>query len=280
MLAQCRRFRRRGPETTRASMSQTATLATTAKLTALRDSLRRLEGMGDERAPVIPLGVAEIDACLPGGGLPPDRLQAVLGADVGAGTGFVAWLLGRIAEATGRPVAWIVRGRDLYAPGLAAYGLTPDRLIAVRAPRQMDGLWAVEECLRSRRLSAALLEADKVDMTAGRRLQLAAEAGGTACFLLFSGARSDAAHDAAQRAPTAALRWRAASAPTPAGDDSATVCWDVGLERARGGRPGAWRLTGDGARLRQAPAGRPAIPNPADCISPEFATARQSCAGA
>lgn len=228
-------------------------------LAALRDQIRRLEGFGGGAA-VVPLGVPAVDACLPGGGLPLGRIEAVTAADPGAGTGFCAWALARVALATGKPAAWIVRGRDLYAPGLAAYGLTPDRLIAVRAPRGADALWALEECLRSRRLSAALLEVDRVDMTAGRRLQLAAEAGGTAGFLLFG---AQAGKESAARAPTAALRWRAAPVPTSPGEnrmDWPAICWDVALERAQAGKPGVWRLTGDAAVVSASVAAGDALP--------------------
>lgn len=221
-------------------------------LSALRDQVRRLEGFGAGVA-AVPLGVPALDACLPGGGAPLGRIQAVTAADPGAGTGFCAWAMARVALATGRPAVWIVRGRDLYAPGLTAYGLTPERFIAVRAPRHADALWAMEECLRSRRLSAVLLEADRVDMTAGRRLQLAAEAGGTAGFLLFGPAVGQGA--AAARAPTAALRWRAASVASVEdrrGLDWPAICWDVALERAQAGKPGAWRLTGDAAGVTAA----------------------------
>jgi protein ImuA len=82
-----------------------------------------------------------------------------------------------------------------------------------------------------------------VDLTAGRRLQLACEKQGATAFVLQRkpfGGRS-------RRAPgsTAATRWRVASAPSepPAGEFGlGAPRFAVTLERCRGGRTGAFLL--------------------------------------
>jgi protein ImuA len=82
-------------------------------------------------------------------------------------------------------------------------------------------------------------EIETLDLTASRRLQLAAEAGGVTAFVLRRWRLVDrAARDAAQ--PIAAVtRWRIASLPAegPAGID---LRWRVELTRCRGGKPGSW----------------------------------------
>ena len=86
----------------------------------------------------------------------------------------------------------------------------------------------MEEALRSPALAGVVGEVDRLDLTAGRRLQLAAAAGGGwgSCLL-----RADRPPP---RSAPPALRWRVGAGP----DRS----WHVELLRRRGGRPGAWIL--------------------------------------
>lgn len=210
-----------------------------ALLAELRICIRRLEGLdGEGGGRTLPLGVPVLDTALPDGGLPLGCLHEVAAQDRGAGTAFAAVLLARLAMARDAPVVWIVRGRDLHAAGLAAYGLTPERLIAVRAVRDADALWAMEEALRCRRLAAVLGEAGRIDLTASRRLQLAAEAGGVTGVLLHAdGGQAGAAS-------AAVTRWRVAPAPSATWGEPGVgePRWRIDLLRCRGGRPGSWEL--------------------------------------
>jgi len=212
-----------------------------ALLAELRTRIRHMEGRGeaaDGAAPAPPPGDATtLDAVLPAGGLSRGRLHEVSADDPGVGTAFAAALLARLAAARAAPVVWIVRGRDLHAAGLTTYGLTPDRLIAVRAVREADALWAMEEALRCKRLAAVLGEVGGLTLTACRRLQLAAEAGGVAGLLLRLGEVRTADPSAA------ATRWRVAAAPSAAAPDEpgvGTPRWQVELVggKERWGAPG------------------------------------------
>ena len=236
----------------------------TALLAGLRARIRCIEGVGGEGVRTLPFGVEGIDSVLPEGGLPLGCLHAVAAADSGAGTAFAAALLGRLASRRA-PALWILRGRDLHAAGLAAYGLTPDRLIAVRAARRADALWTMEEALRCTALSAVLGEVEGVDLTASRRLQLAAESSGvTGILLRMEERRMERGRTRHPEAASAAVtRWRLAAAPSrdESGPEGETCDadiprhegharepgvgaprWRVTLERCRGGRPGAWIL--------------------------------------
>lgn len=209
-----------------------------ALLAELRGRIRRLEGVGGEGARVLALG-AGLDAALPDGGLPLGCVHEVAAASeqVGPAMGFGAALLARLAQ-PGRPAVWIGRAGELYAPGLAGYGLTPDRLVVVGARRDADILWAMEEVLRSRAAAAVLGEASELDATSARRLQLAAEAGGVTGLLL---------RPAGHRVPaTAAVtRWVLRPAPSRTGEGMPGIGvprWHAQLRRCRGGRPGEWLL--------------------------------------
>jgi protein ImuA len=215
-------------------------------LAGLRARIARLDRSAAAGArATLPLS-PELDAHLPWGGLPLAGLHEVLGDEPGASLGFATLLLGRAQAAlSGRSLLWIAPDPDAYPPGLASLGLDAARLILVRAPRPADALWAAEEALRSPAIAAVLLLGPTPDLTAARRLQLAAETGGGIGILLRETPE--------ENGPGVALtRWRVsprpASAATPhhLGDPA----WEIRLLRARGGRPGAWLAEWDAARGR------------------------------
>src|SRR5260221_9689617 len=89
-------------------------------LQVLRARIRALETSGGVTAR-FGFGDPAIDTGLPDGGLPRATLHEVIGAP-GAGTGFVAGLVGRLAaDVPGGTVLWVARDPDLYAGGLAPF---------------------------------------------------------------------------------------------------------------------------------------------------------------
>src|SRR5438477_672162 len=147
------------------------------RLAALRERVRTLESGGGVLR-VLPFGLPAVDAALPGGGLALGALHEIMGAgadeeDGAVAAAFAAGLLARLSRRHGGPVLWCLAGDDLYAPGLAAHGLTPERLIVARCRDDADILWAMEEGLRCPALAAVLGEVGALAPTAGRRLQLA-----------------------------------------------------------------------------------------------------------
>ena len=266
-------------------------------LAALRARVRTLErGAAYSRAGnrVAPLGAAALDAHLPGGGLALGCLHEIAGGraewDDGAATGFCLALLARLLGATRKagapraqgPVLWVSRWRDLYAPGLAAFGLDPGRLIVVQVASGAAGgtevLWAMEEGLRCARLAAVVGEVEALERGAGRRLQLAAEARGVTAFALHRPLRP-ARHAAAPSA--AATRWRVMPAQVLAGSGRFPdrPCWQVELLRCRGAAPGQWCLEWDdatgGFALAAALRDRPPAPAPGARRPEDGAAARR-----
>lgn len=201
----------------------------TAEIEALRNILSRSAPAATGQP--CPLGLPALDAAL-GGGLPTGCLQEVIGGEGTAAAGFCAFLLGRLAahENAARGVLWGWIGEgELYPPGLAAFGLDPAQAILLAAPNSAELLWAMEEGLRSPALAGVVMEAERLDLVASRRLQLAAATGGVTGFLLTRGRPASVS--------AAALRWRVRGLPADR--------WQVVLERRRGGRPGAWIVEKD-----------------------------------
>lgn len=215
---------------------------------ALRERVRALESGGAVPAPTLPFGIAALDGALPGGGLALGVLHEVMAAaadeeDCAAPAAFAAAILGRLVRRLDRPVLWCLAAGDLYGPGLAAYGLAPDRLLLTRCRGEATLLRTMEEGLRCPALAAVAGEFGRLAPIVGRRLQLAAEAGGVTGIVLRRW--RDGAAAARQRAmPSAAMtRWRVAAAPSrPTGEPGIGIpLWRVELLRCRGGgRPGAW----------------------------------------
>ena len=89
----------------------------------LREKIRRLEAADRRVAGVLPFGLAEMDARLPGGGLALGALHEVAGAGNGALDGAAAALFtaGIMARMRGQ-ILWCVRDQDLFAPGSGGGG--------------------------------------------------------------------------------------------------------------------------------------------------------------
>ncbi|TWB34121.1 protein ImuA [Nitrospirillum viridazoti] len=274
-------------------------------LAVLREQVRAVEAPGTGRG-VVPLGVPAVDAHLPaagpgeGGahGLPRAALHEVVAAgdlDAGAATAFTALLAVRLAEQVRGPILWMTRAPDLYAPGLDAQGVGPGRLVVVHAACEVDLLWAMEEALRCPRVGAVVGEAGGLDLTASRRLHLAAETGGVPGLLLRlnagkggamkglkgagrGGGRGSGRGDT--QATAAVTRWQVGTAPIYADDSAASAftgpAWRVELLRCRGGRPGAWTLyEREGLRLEaagQVAVPAPEMPPPASAVVPFTST--------
>jgi len=206
-----------------ASQRATAKATRVAELRRRIDSLER-SGHGDmggkrtEALGVLPFGAPEIDEVLPWRGLALGALHEISGlVHDAAALGFVSALLARLAARAPGEVLWCRRlgasyeTGDIYAPGLAAFGLDPSRLILLGAKQGRDVLWAMREGLSCPRLLAVVgeMEDKSVELTASRRLQLAAEKSGIGCFLLR------VPPEKSTEEPSAALsRWHVRAAPS------------------------------------------------------------------
>ena len=192
----------------------------------------------------IPLGIEAIDKVLPTGGIRLGALHeaASAGPDTehaAAATLFAAGILARLDG----PVLWVLRQADLFAPGLAAVGLHPDRVVFAEAGK--DVLAVMEEGLRHGLAAVVAEHTGRLSLTASRRLQLAAEQAGILALLIR---RSPSFDDPALNEPTAAVtRWRIAALSSPPALAHAPdtpglgrARWRLDLTRCRGGEPGSW----------------------------------------
>lgn len=229
-------------------IDSSSTLAALRRRITMLDQARPMEA-----ANMLVTGHAGLDDAL-GGGLGKGRLHELFGADVedaGSAAGF-ALLLGLLAGASdARPLLWLRMegaervGGQLYGPGLAEVGFDPARLLLGVMRDEAMLLRAAADALRCPGLAAVVIECWRnpriLDLTASRRLALAAKASGVTALML----RLDA-----QPAPSAAdTRWRVIAAPSGRAKEVwghnllGRSIFDIELLRRRSGPDGLrWRL--------------------------------------
>jgi Uncharacterized conserved protein len=129
----------------------------------------------------------------------------------------------------------------LYGEGLAALGVDPARLLIVETQDERALLQAGLDAARCGGLASVLLETwgalPRYDLTASRRLVLAAERSGTSVIVLRA--------EAEPRASAAHTRWIVRSAPSSplAANAPGLPATEAELSRRRGGPSGLrWRL--------------------------------------
>ena len=156
-----------------------------AELEALRERVLRLERGSSPVADVrFSIGSPAIDAAL-GGGLVRGALHEVFAEGMAHEPAAAAFaILLALRASGGKPIVWVrqdfvgLEMGEIHAPGLAELGLSPDRLIMVRARDGPSVLRAGEEAARCPPLGAVLIEPwgnpKTLDLVATRRLALAA----------------------------------------------------------------------------------------------------------
>jgi protein ImuA len=213
------------------------------------------------------LDVPAIDAAVAGGlaRAALHEISACHETDVAAATRFVLGLAAVLLKQTHRHphsrhrsaraniALWIAEDLCLlengapYGPGLVDFGIAPEQLITVAAPRSRDVFWAMEEALRCRATGVVIgeIRTRALDQVVARRLSLAAAAGNTLGLLL---------RPTPDEAPCAcATRWTIRSAPSALLSATEERVRPTGrfrgigpprlavhLVRNRHGHPGAW----------------------------------------
>lgn len=210
---------------------------------------------------VLAFGLPEMDSHLPGGGLRLDGIHEIMPTDFtarAAAFGFLIALLGRLSRQQAGTIVLCdfqpptPDRLTLYGPGLMALGLDPGRLIHIRARREVDFFWALEEalsCAHPLAVVGVTGVTGRYDFTESKRLKLRAHRQGKPLFLLRAGRE--------EGATACATRWRVTSLPgqgtrrrgffLPGLDRPG---WRLSLTRASGTSPQAWAVRWDHETLR------------------------------
>ncbi|MDO7841922.1 ImuA family protein [Sphingomonas immobilis] len=230
-------------------MNATGSLAT---VDDLRRHIAALETPGRARGAVT-FGVGELDRRLADGGIATGSLHEITAAGTAltedaAATLFTTGIAARAVPSL--PILWALTRFDLYAPGLEQAGLIPDRVVFAQAREDRDVLAVMEDALRDGSFGAVVGEVCRADMTATRRLQLAAADGGRTALLMRRWRRRDA--NPLDAPSAAATRWRigCASSTPLSMPGVGRAHWRVDLVRQRNGAPFTLTLEGCDAQGR------------------------------
>ncbi len=164
---------------------------------ALHEHVWRAGQMGLARTNVTPTGHAALDRELPNHGWPHGGLIELLLQQSGIGE---LRLLQAALHALGdQRIALLQPPHTPHIAAWRAWGLSPQRLLWIRTKRQADALWSAEQVLRNGSCGALLLWQQTLRHESLRRLQLAAQASDTLCWLLRPLSASDIASPAPLR---------------------------------------------------------------------------------
>lgn len=211
--------------------------------------LRRLlvASSGERVAAKIPLGPKAVDDVL-GGGLSAalHEVYADHAVEAGCASGFALVMALRLAGA--KSLFWITTDfaaleQGCVSPaGLLEMGGDPRRFFMLRLAKGEDALKAAADVVGAGACGAVVLEIQgslkALDLTASRRLSLAAQERGVPIILLRLGTMPDAS--------AAETRWQigAGSSPRPMGDeDWGQPRFTARLLRHRHGHTGCWQMT-------------------------------------
>ncbi len=151
----------------------------------LRERLSRIERpRPPERGAIFSTGLEALDPLLPRQGLEWGTLVEWLsdGAGAGAATLALAITSGILRQ---RDSLVVIDGqREFYPPAAAGLGIPLERTVLVRPQSARDALWAWEQSLLSGAVAVVLGWIAELNERAFRKLQLAAETGGSLGFLL------------------------------------------------------------------------------------------------
>ncbi len=234
-------------------------LVRTAAIERLRERLARLE----PRRAASPMTGAR--QTLAWRDLAPGALHEIVSGDwrdAAAASFYALALTSRLMRARCGDLVIAALKRDireaglLYAPDGALCGVDAARIALCFADNVETLLWAAEDAARSPSVAALVIETRRphrlLNLTAARRLQLAAEASGATPILLRD------ARDNAQSSAFRRLRVKPALSGGALYDAGAPghLRWRIELERCRSGNRGAWVVEWDDetGELKEAPA--------------------------
>lgn len=186
------------------------------------------------------IGLGPVEDAFPNGIFPRGTVHEFISTsrEQGAATcGFIEGLLYRLLD-KGGTCLWISTSTVLFPPAVKAFGVEPDRIVFVTMPREREVLWATEEALKCKALTAVVSELQEMDFVQSRRLQLAVEKSKVTGLVIR--------HNPRRIGSTAcAARWQITPLPSILEEGLPGVGhpqWDVELLKVRNGHSGSWQV--------------------------------------
>lgn len=210
-------------------------------LNTLRKEILSLQGYKVPANDLQPdLGLGFIEQAFPNKIFPTAAIHEFINSGpqaMAATTGFMTALLSKLTQHGGNCL-WVSPKQLLYPPALRLFGIQPQNIFFIEAPREKDLLWTLEEALRCDTLTAVIGEIKELTFNQSRRLQLAVEQSKVTGFIHRINPRQ-------QGAVACVSRWQIKplfSRLPPRMPGVGSASWDVNLVKVRNGTVGNWQL--------------------------------------
>lgn len=217
-------------------------------LSALKLDILRLEGFATGNKNSVCAGLNVIQEAFPNASFPLGCIHEFIASNTencAATGGFLAGLLSSFLKHG--TLLWIGTSRKLFPPSLTMFGVSPERFIFIDVATEKDVLWAMDEALKCKSITAVVGEIREVSFKASRRFQLAAEQSQVTGFLLRHSLRNI-------NTTACVSRWRISTLPSETYDSLPGIGnprWHIELLKVRSGKPQTWDIewTHDGFAL-------------------------------
>lgn len=209
-------------------------------LAALQADILKLQGFRNVPSGDVDSGLGPVNAAFPNQTFPVGSVHEFIAGGLegmAATCGFISALLKSLTGEFGT-LMWIGTSRKVYPPSLTTFGLKPERVLFIDLKKPQQVLWAMEEALKCKAVSAVIGEIQELSFTNSRRLQLAVEESRVTGFVLRQNPKS-------LNTTACVSRWRITSCASEPIDDLPGLgypAWRVELLRIRNGKTGLWEM--------------------------------------
>lgn len=157
--------------------------------------------------------------------------------DAAAAIGFASCLLSRLMNLGGVCI-WISTARKIFPPALKNFAVEPEQIIFIDLKNNRDVLYATEDALKCKKVTAVISDIQQISFKESRRFQLAAEQSRVTGFIMR--------HTAPIINTIACVsRWHITSLASELDDGMPGVgfpAWQVELLKVKNGTPGKWNI--------------------------------------
>ncbi len=157
--------------------------------------------------------------------------------DASSTNGFIAAIVSRLMNLSGVCI-WLSTAGSIFPGALKGFGVDPEKIIFIDLKKEKDVLYATEEALKCKKVTAVISDIKQISFKESRRFQLAAEQSRVTGFILRNNIQSI-------NTITCVSRWRITSLKSELPDDMPGVGfprWHVELLKVRNGFPGKWNI--------------------------------------
>lgn len=210
---------------------------------SLQKEILPLEGYKPVMTNVLPaIDLGPVNASFPNKTFPLGAVHEFLydsAEDAAATSGFIAAMLGFVMKYNGMVIC-VSKQQQLFPPSLSRFGINASNIIFIEVKKEKELLWVIEESLKCNGLCAVIAEANELNLTTSRRLQLAVEKSGVTGMIV-----RNTAFIKNITSNSCITRWKISSLPSINDDELPGVGfpqWQVNLEKVRNGKPGIWNL--------------------------------------